>query len=135
MGKRPISDNFKYIFPHKGPGIDIDMVKSLSMFTDKHVLFSAFAKCVNDLQWQYYYQQSNAYYTLLDMWLEEWTHIKKTENVPSCPLSCNGYQGECFEPYSAFGEIGYHNGILMTEEYARNIVLAVEEKKRSIYSL
>ena len=38
---KPISDNFKYIFPSRGPGIDIDMVKSLSIFTDKHVLFHA----------------------------------------------------------------------------------------------
>ena len=130
---KPISDNFKYIFPSRGPGIDIDMVKSLSIFTDKHVLFSAFANCVNDLQCQYYYEQSNAYYTVLDQWLEKWSHINKNENVTIFPIGSNGYNGDCFEPYSAFGEVGYHNGIKMTRQYARNIFLALEEKKRGSY--
>ena len=46
-----ISSNFKYIFPKRGPGIHTDMVKALSCFTDKHVLFGAFADYVNNLQW------------------------------------------------------------------------------------
>lgn len=66
----PISCDFKYVFPPSGPGIELDMVRSMSMFTDKHVLFSAFANCVNDLQWQRYYKQCNSYYYLLNEWIE-----------------------------------------------------------------
>ena len=62
----PVSDDFDYLFPNRGPGIKLDMVKTLSIFTDQHVLFSAFAKSVNNLQWENYYKRCNAYYFLVD---------------------------------------------------------------------
>ena len=65
--------------------------------------------------------------------MEKWSHINKNENVTIFPVGSNGYNGDCFEPYSAFGEVGYHNGIKMTQQYARNIFLALEEKKRGSY--
>ena len=48
-------------------------------------------------------------------------------------MGCDGYQGDHVEPYSAFGENGYHNGILMTENLAKKIFLELEEGKRGTY--
>ena len=120
----PISDNFNYLFPNRGPGINVDMVKTLSIFTDKHVLFSAFAKCVNNLQWEYYYKKTNAYCYLLDHWLGAWPSVDGYNN--NVPLLAQGYDGSAIIPYSAFGESGYHHGITMTENYARSIFLLLE---------
>ena len=103
------------------------------MYTDKHVLFSAFTKCVNDLQWQYYYEQCNAYYYLINKWLDRFDIIDDRKPLNKFPIGCDGYKGDSVEPYSAFGEVGYHNGILMTENLARNIFLELEEGKRGLY--
>lgn len=85
----PIATNFKYLFPPSGPGIELDMVRSMSIFTDKHVLFSAFANCINDLQWQNYYKQCNTYYYLLKQWLEIWTTVENKNDVHRIiPLEC-----------------------------------------------
>ena len=115
-----ISSNFKYIFPKRGPGIHTDMVKSLSCFTDKHVLFGAFSDYVNNLQWEYYYEQSNTYYFFLNKWIERWQQFGEMDNlgkIKKFPLGYNNYNGQVFEPYSAFGEEGYHHGLLVTKVY------------------
>ena len=88
---------------------------------------------MNDLQWQYYYEQFNSHNTLLYQWLERWSNIAKNEDVQTFPIGYNGYNDDCFEPYSAFSEAGYHNGMLMTQNYARNIFLRLEENKRGSY--
>lgn len=49
----PVADDFDYLFPNRGPGIKLDMVKMLFLFTDKHVLFGAFTKALNYLQWEH----------------------------------------------------------------------------------
>ena len=131
-----ISSNFKYIFPRRGPGIHTDMVKALSCFTDKHVLFGAFADYVNNLQWENYYEQSNLYYAMLNKWIEKWDtfgEITDSGHVQKFPLGYTKYNGQPFHPYSAFGEEGYHHGLLMTTAYAKNIFLEMEESKQGEY--
>ena len=51
-------------------------------------------------------------------------------NVQKYPLGYNKYNGQAFQPYSAFGEEGYHHGILMTKSFAKNIFLEMEETRR-----
>ena len=127
----PILDTFKYLFPAKVLCIHTDFVKSLSHFTDKHVLFTAFANSINDLQRQHYYEQNNTYYTLLDKWLDEWSGINNEDYTEIDPLALEKYNGDHFEPYSAFGEPGYHNGIWMTNQYAKNIFLCLQERREN----
>ena len=115
----PVADDFSYLFPNRGPGIKLDMVKILSLFTDKHVLFSAFAKAVNDLQWEHYYRNNNAYYHILNDWLRAWPPVSDyNNNVPLCSF---GYNGSPILPYSAFGESGYHHRIPMTKNHAETL--------------
>ena len=112
------------------------MVKALSCFTDKHVLFGAFADYVNNLQWENYYEQSNLYYALLNKWIENWDtsgEITDSGQVKKYPLGYAKYNGQPFHPYSAFGEEGYHHGLLMTTAYAKNIFLEMEESKQGEY--
>ena len=104
----------------------IDMVKMLSLFTDKHVLFGAFAKTVNDLQWEHYYRNNNAYYHILDDWLRAWPPVAEYNN--NAPLCSFGYNGSPILPYSAFGESGYHHGIQMTKNHAKTLFLLIESQ-------
>ena len=89
----PVSDDFNYIFPIKGPGIHIDMIKTFSIFTDKHVLFSAFANAINNLQWENYYKRSNAYYYLLDKWIKYWPSVDEynKQNIDHVPFQTLDY--------------------------------------------
>ena len=54
-------------------------------------------------------------------------------NVQKYPLGYNKYNGQAFQPYSAFGEEGYHYGFLMTKAYVKNIFMEMEETSRGEY--
>lgn len=126
-----IAAEFEFIFPARGPGILLDMIRQMSINTDKHVLFGAFAKQVNQLQWQRYYRQSNQYYDLLDNWLGQWPALEEFDGSP--PLHALYYDGRPIEPYPAFGSPGYHNGILLNEEMVKEFFFILEGDKRLRY--
>lgn len=127
-----IVDDFGYVFPRRGPGVIIDMIRDLSLQTSNHILFGAWAKHVNDLIWQRYFRRKNQYMQLLKSWLDDWPSLATYDGV--CPLHAWGYDGSPMAPYSAFGEPGHHNGILMTKNLARQLFYLVEGGKRMEYN-
>ena len=52
----------------------------------------------------------------------------------SPPMHASGYDGRPMVPYSAFGEPGHHNGIMMTEGLAKTLFRLVEGGKRFQYN-
>ena len=127
-----IADSFEYVFPPQGPGVSRAMLRQLSLQLDNHVLFGAWAREVNDMMWESYYRKCNQYYELLNDWLEKWPSVTGYNGRP--PLHTKKYDGRPMVPYSAFGEPGHHNGIMMTEALAKSLFGLVEGGKRFEYN-
>ncbi|CAJ1956291.1 unnamed protein product [Cylindrotheca closterium] len=127
-----IADSFEFIFPPQGPGVSRVMLCRLSLQIDNHVLFGAWVREVNDMMWERYLQKSNQYLELLNDWLEKWPSVSSYDGSP--PLHCTSYDGRPIIPYSAFGEAGHHNGIMMTENLAKTLFRLVEGGKRLQYN-
>ncbi|CAJ1932110.1 unnamed protein product [Cylindrotheca closterium] len=127
-----IADSFEFIFPPQGPGVSRVMLRRLSLQIDNHVLFGAWVREVNGMMWEWYFQKSNQYLELLNDWLEKWPSVSSYDGRP--PLHCTSYNGRPIIPYSAFGEAGHHNGIMMTENLAKTLFRLVEGGKRLQYN-
>ncbi|CAJ1937205.1 unnamed protein product [Cylindrotheca closterium] len=138
LGMLPTStaESFEFVFPPQGPGMHRVMLCRLSLQIDNHVLFGAWAREVNDLLWEKYFQKCNQYYEVFNDWLAKWPS-------PSCydgtvPLHARDgkgqYDGRPIVPYSAFGAAGHHNGIMMTEGLAKTLFRLVEGGKRFQYN-
>jgi len=108
------------------------MLRSLSLQTSNHILFGAWTKHVNDIILQRYYRKFNQYCELLRDWLSKWPSISQYNGY--CPLHTTGYRGQPCVRYSAFGESGHYNGILMTDLQARTLFELLEGGKRFEYN-
>jgi 3'-5' exonuclease len=94
-----VAERFEFVTTPGGPGIHRSMMYMFVNLACKSILFGSFADMVNELFAIDYSMECASYYGEL----KEWD-----------PRSVMGHDGSPIQPYSAFGQVGEHNGMRLT---------------------